>query len=289
MLVSAETGQVVGQIPPDAIYQPETMVEREFTDRLAVPGVRIKPAVEAAIIQAQVAKGQETRVLQILRERAKSTELQAQDGDPRLLVATRSGRVKLADRLRQELPDLLLDGPGSIGEFTRHFDIRLPGDVPAEAHQLRITAHASIPLADMLSINLQHDPYTALRERVRAQWARSIARQVALLTWCQLSERELSLQDAPPAGLLICDPDTAIALPGRNCLAVDNVPSVLLTDHGLYLGIEPEGYVCEAIERHGHWEVAAGFDLTLHVNLATVQALRFTDVPVSGLSVEVVS
>lgn len=287
MLVSAETGQVVGQVPPDSIYQPDP-VEREFTNRLAVPLARIKPEVEAALIQAHVTKGQESRVLQVLQGRARSTELQIQDGDPRLLVATRNGRAKLTDRLRQELPDLLLEGAGAIGEFTRHFDIRLPADIPEEAHQLRITAHASVSLVDMLTINLRHDLYTALRERIRAQWARNIARQVAILTW-QMPEQELSLKDAPDQGLLICDPDVAAALPGRVCLAVVGASSVLLTSPGLYLGIEPDGYVCEAIERNSQWEIAAGFDLTLHVDLATVRAIRFTDVPASGVSVEVVS
>ena len=295
LLVSAETGQVVGQIPPDAIYQPGP-VERENLDqqgeqlagsKFAIPLARIKPEVEAAIIQSQVTRGQEQRVVKVLRERARSTELQTQDGDPRLLVSTRSGRVKLADRLRADLPELLIDGPGVVGEFMRQCDVRPPGDVPDDFHRVRITAHASMPLADMLSINLQHDPYTALKERVRSQWARNLARQVALLAYCQLPQESLTVAEAPE-GFLICEPDVTMALQekGRSSLAVETTPSCVLLTPCLYLGVDT--YVCEGIERSGRWEVAAGFDVELHVNLKAVKSLKFTDVPVSGLSVEVV-
>lgn len=286
LLVSAETGLAVGQVPPDTLYQPDA-VEREFTDKLAVPLKRLKPEVEAAIIQAQFNRGHEEKIVQALSKRAISTELQAQTGDPRLQVATYQGRKKLAARMRLELPELLTGGSGMVRDFLNCCVIGLPEEAPGLAHQLRITAHAAVPLTDMLSLNLQHDPYTALKERVRNQWARNIARQVALFAYCQLTELVKSIRDELPEGLLICDPDTAIAIPSRPSLAVEGVPAVIISK-GPFLGIAPDAYVLESIERQGRWEIAAGFDVALNLDLEAIQALHFTDVPISGLTVEVV-
>jgi hypothetical protein len=293
MIVSAETGFAVAEVPQDAFYQPPP-VAREGTDQLVTPAPRLRPEIESAIVQANFNRGHESSVTKALQERGPVTELMKQEGDPRTLVATYKGRKQLADRLRSELPQLLLEQiPGRLGEFLKLCQIDTDGsgcpavqDTPG--HELRIIAHASVPITDQLSLNLQHDPYTALKERVRAQWVRNIARQVASFSYCQQSVQEVTLEDEFPDALLICDPDTSMALPHLLTLPVEESPAVMLFD-GPYLRIHQESYVCESLERRGRWEVAAGFDLTLYLDLGVSKAFRFRDVPVSGLTVEVVS
>lgn len=293
LLVSAETGLAVGQISPSDLYQPPP-VEREFSDKLATPAMRLRPEVESALVQGAFNREQDAKTLSALSERVKSTELQRQEGDSRLLVATRKGRKSLMERLRQELPELLQSGPGMVGQFLGMCMIGRPEDIAKDAgdvegHVLRITAHSVVPTLDTRALSFQHDHYTALKERVRAQWARGLARQVASLAYFQGPVVDIRVSDnALPDGLLICDPDTAMAHPNRPCLPVENSMAAVLFD-GPYLGINPESYVCESIERHGRWEVAAGFDVSLHLDSGGVRAFRFLDVPVSGVTVEVVT
>lgn len=290
LLVSAETGIAVGQVSPSDFYQPPP-VEREFSSNLATPALRIRPEIESAIVQGNFNRARETQIMATLTKKVRSTELQLQAGDARLLVATLKGRKTLTELLRQELPELLQNGPGMLGQFLGMCRIGRPEEMDngsENGHLLRITAHSVVPTLDMLSLNFQHDHYTALKERVRSQWVRGLARQVASLAYFQGPVSHIKLADILPDGLLICDPNTAMALPGRQCLPVDDSLIAVMFD-GPKLGIEPDSYVCESIERHGKWEVAAGFDVLLHLDPASVRAFKLLDTPLSGLSVEVVT
>jgi hypothetical protein len=51
--------------------------------------------------------------------------------------------------------------------------------------------------------------------------------------------------------------------------------------------IDPASYKCSTREFHDRWEIMAKFEYTVWIDWAKVRSLVIDDVPMSGLSVEV--
>jgi hypothetical protein len=282
LLVSAETGKAIAQLPSEAFYVPPPAA-REGTDELVPQEPRLRPEIESAIVQAQFDVEQDKKTLETLSLRARATELVKDEGDRRLLFATKAGRRKLKDQLQEELSLILQDGHGQIAEFIRLCRFEPGAGYQVDGHSLRIQAHVMMPIVDSLAGNLRHDYYSVLKSSIRAQWVRVLAGQVA-----SFAHASFPVLGTPVGeGFLICDADTHIHIQPRGSLPVDNAPTVLVT-RGPYLKIDPGSYVCEAIERYGHWEVAAGLEVELHLPLEGLTPYIIPGVPMSGLHVEVI-
>lgn len=288
LLVSAQTGLAVAQVPSEAIYVPEP-VAREGTDTLATPLPRLRPEIEAAIIERQNAVAEERLLLEKLADRTHSTELQRSDGDARLHIATRSGRRKLARQLRDELPRLFADHSGTVGRlFAR---CRVNDEVPRTygTHvSLELRGHVSLLVADSLAMNFRHDPYGAARERIRAAWARHLAQAVTGIAHKAGSAREVTTKDALPPGLLIGPPDLAVLDRALEVLPVDNALSTVVAGE-LYMDVRDDGYVLEAYEAAARWCIDTTVTVDLYLDARRLHPLVFTDLVESAIVAEVIS
>jgi hypothetical protein len=294
LIVSRETGQAILQASEEDIYLPEP-VKRE-SGRLRQPLPRLRPDLEGAIVQWEFEKGRDERILQTLAKRASQTDFLAQEGDNRLLRATRKGRKEIVDMLRGELPTLLPPDVGLVREFLELFHFCTPTEVPEDFEacgEAMVRAVIVMPIVDPLASNLRHDPYTLLKRQVVSQWTRDIAQ---LLTNSVQYNRELeaSVLDALPAGFWLADPNVAMALGGKRVLPLPAWPitkTILLHDWlapVACLCIKPDSYECQSREFLERWEVAAVCKLALYVKPDSFSVYSFRDVPVSGVSAELV-
>jgi hypothetical protein len=285
LLVSADTGLAVAQVPPDALYQPDP-VAREGTDQLATPLMRLKPEVEAAIVQHHYRRAEDRSLTAKLQQRARSSELQKAEGDARFRIATRSGRTSLAEQLRGELPTLLSDHRGASGRLLRL--CRLNEPVPS-SHSLTLEwtlfSQVSMLVADGLANNLRHDSYGSARGRIRAGWTRSLAKAIATLAHLKCAKVHVRTRELGPEGLLIAEPNAvAMGLHAKSLFTVE-APSVLLNSD-VYLTFRSD-YRLDAYESQARWNLDASIDVCMHLDPEAVSAVIFTDVVESGVSVEV--
>lgn len=291
LLISKETGRAVAQLSEEDIYVPD-LVSRE-TGNLRRPLPRIRPDLEGLIVEWQFARSKEKQVVQALAARVHQTELLRQEGDHRLLRATRAGREQIVTQLQEELPSLLGSATGVTRDFLNMFDFctEAPSGAPIVSGGIRSFAKVIMTIADPLSVNLRHDPYTTLRGQLTSQWARDIARAVADLAHAHGLVTNGSIFDTLPPGFWVADPNTAMALRPLIALAVSGAKTALLQRVSeLSLVIEPTSYLCKGREFLDRWEVAAEFHFSICVMGGSQNLLgyNFTDVPTTGLSVEVV-
>jgi hypothetical protein len=286
LLVSAETGLAVAQVPEDAIYVP-ALVAREGTDELAVPLPRLKPEIEAAIIQHRNTVAEEPLVIAKLQDRARSTELLRAEGDRRLQISTRSGRKKLSDRLQDELPEILADHRGAVG---RLFERCRVNETPPKECEIRIPltlrGHSSILVVDSLAMNFRYDVSRAAREKIRFGWAVRLARELSTIAHRTKNPRLVTSGEALPSGLLIGTPDLAAAGYPEVLPLIDQHAVVVA---GLvYLEVQDECFDFEAYETEARWCVDASVTLNLCLSARSLHPLVFKDLSESGLVVEVV-
>ena len=302
LLVSQETGQALYKVSEEDIYLPDP-VPRE-TGGIAQPLPRLRPDLEGMLVQWEFSKGRDQKILNTLAQRANQTELLATEGDNRLLRATRSGRKKITDMLSEALPSLLPPKSGATREFLSLLNFREPVE---EEYPFTALAKIVMPVADPLTSNLRHDPLTTLKHQISAQWTRIIAFTVAN----EISGRDplgrkvtkASYLDALPTSFWLADPNVAIAFreasqagfETRRILSVQAtpaIPSVLLHAWLAPIGdicINPDSYECKSREFLDRWEVGASCKFTLHLDPGISAVYKFSDVPESGMSVEVVS
>jgi hypothetical protein len=296
LLVSPETGKVVAKLTEEDIYLPAP-VSRETEDgktHLAQPLPRLRPDLEGMLVEWHFTKGRENRLVTALAKRANQTELFKQEGDPRLLRATKGGRKQIVDRLREALPTFLQAATGVSGELLNLFTscagplAGLVGSAPCTGF-----ARALTPVVDPLTFNLHHDPYTTLQGQITSQWTRDIARVLAGLTYAHGPVNDASVLDSLPNGLWIAEPDVAMALRGKLVFPVERVPTVLLHTWNqcpvAKIWVRPDSYQCQSREFLDRWEVAASFEFVVYLDPRQISAYDLKDVPESGVHTEVVA
>ena len=293
LLVSHETGQAIARITENDIYLPAPL-PREGTDTLAQPLPRLRPDLEGLLVEWRFTQGREVRLTDALAKRAKQTPLLRQEGDNRLLRVTKKGRQTIVDRLREDLPTLLQDPSGIMGEVLRFINFQVVRPEHLIGGPL-MTVYAKIltPVVDPLTFNLHHDPYTALKTQITAQWVRGIATGIASCAFAQGPVLDASVFDTFPNGVWIADPNTAIALKGKRVLPVEGAPSILLhyyvpdekiTTHPslvapvAYIYIRDSSYQCSSREFLDRWEVGASFEYEVFLDLSKLSVYRLRDV-----------
>jgi predicted RNase H-like HicB family nuclease len=286
LLVSADTGIAVAQVPPDTLYQPDP-VPREGSDKLAQPLPRLKPEVEAAIVQHHHSRGADARVTKALEVRARSSELQRQEGDRRFRISTRAGRKGLAEQLLQELPTLLSDHSGACGRLLSlcHVDEPIPTQC-RHSFAVTLATHTSLLVADGLSNNFRHDWYRAVREQIRAGWTRELGNAVAEQAHRARSAASVGLgwQD-DSGGFLIAAPEVTQVVRHRNTLWVTCGRAVMLYGN-LYLTLG--GTVFDHYEGDARWNVDASVAVMVHFDPEQLHPLVFEDAASPGWLAELV-
>lgn len=295
LLVSTETGKAICKITEDDIYIPAP-TRREGQKGLAQPLPRLKPDLEGFLINWQFTESRDQQILQTLTKRVPSSELLVQEGDNRLLRATRTGRKRLAEIVREELPLLL---PPKVGIAKEFFDLCYfepssendPTDLESLSPE-RAIAKVVVPVVDPLAFNLQQDPLTTIKHQIMYQWVRAIARSLANFVNNKVQALEASVLESLPPSFWITTPNTAMALRGKKVLSVLDVPTVFLHPWEapiIYLWIRSDSYNCQSYELLDRWEIIAECEFTLRIKLKACSLYHLTDVPLSGLSIEVLA
>ena len=290
MAVSTETGQAITRIPEEAIYQP-ALVPREGGG-MAVPLPRIDPKLEGAIVQHEHEKGREAATTAAILEHLPQSDLLRQEGDNRLLVTTRAGRKQIVGRLRDALPTLLPDNcSGSSQQFFSLFEFKDELPVNLRLIDGEAVARIQTPVQDARTMNLRHDPYNASLARIAAQWAREMARMLAVTAHSVLKVQTASVEEAQraptwPSGYTywVSDPNTARELMTSG-LVVPDAPTVLLRGPLGVIVLDSESFVCEGRERLDKWDIGATVKFTLCIDWEKVLAFQLSDIPISGVSI----
>ncbi len=148
-------------------------------------------------------------------------------------------------------------------------------------------------MPDALSPGLGFDPEAALAAKVAVAWGRSLASFLV----------EQAHLDALPPNVFETNPDASVlcylAPPDEAAhLRASTGRPVLVTDAGAPLAItnawagafvpDPDSYRIEGRELHERWEVRAVVKGALYVHPSSFRRLDLGDVPVTGVSVELV-
>jgi hypothetical protein len=296
LLISTETGKAIARIAEEDLYFPAPVSRENGIQARPLP--RLRPDLEAALVQWTFDRARDRQTVQALAVRTPSSALLAQEGDPRLLLVTRDGRKYIVDRLREALPTLLQSVSGVGGELLKLCKFCTPEEVPeALDPSAPVVGRARVlmPVADPKTFNLRHDPLTSMRAKVGMQWARDIARTITGLT-CNLSPYQAAeVDDLLPTRLWIANSDVTVALAsaGKRVFPVDAASPTLVHQWQrspiAYICIRPEAYECRSREFLDRWEVVAAFEFTIAIEPQAFTAYHFRNIAQSGLSVEVVS
>lgn len=258
LLVSAETGLPLAQVPPEGLDPNK-------------PG-RLKPEVEAALAVHQQDSVREIRDLEELGARLKSTALLKVNGDNRLLVGSKHGRANLLGRVKQSL---LHERDVTVLEAFRFQESTPEGcDRFAEVEVVAFIRHN---LGDLRTRNLRHDTYQHLLDLVRAQWVRQAALVVG-----ETCHRSGDLERLDGEVVLIAPPGVSESVPvyGVQSFVVKRSAPVAIVLQG-------ETLRCVARDASGMWEIRASGKVSVSWSTSAVRAVK-TELVESGVAAEVV-
>lgn len=263
---------------------------------MATPLMRLRPDVEAFLYHHHAEEHRFEGALEIWRGRLAPDVLPG--GRDKLALVTPSGRQEVIDALRSQLPKLLSRAQGTAKAFLQLVRPRAEVSEGFErVGEVTINADQTLKVPDALSVNPAFDPGYALGAKVTAAWATGIAQAVV----DSVRDGRILCQ-APEEGtvwLYLAPPDETKALRAAGHTApllviwgpAPIVGVVDLDEHGsppagLFVPDE-EGYRIEGRELHDRWEIRAQIKGTLYMDPKRLRVIDIGDVPVTGLSVEI--
>lgn len=299
-MVSTETGKIVASLSEEDLWQPEA-VPREGQTTLSTPMKMVRPDLQGRVISWQHDKGREQRTLEALALRGHQTALLAEDGDPRLLMATKSGRAQIVDQVRSFEPETLLRmAGGTSGSFLRYFD--LSDEPPANTEGLEclkgtVTTRSVMGVQDALTLNLHHSRAASLRGAMVQGWVRAIAKTLSNAAHVWSMQLDNLSAEGEPWGrtakvseitatdlrdlLWVCPPETVKALlkadPQTTLLPVEEAKLIGL---GRHVGtiVVPKEFAAHSLERFDRWEAISALSYTLWVDMKALEILHLSGV-----------
>lgn len=288
-ITSTETGKVVASLSERDIYQPAP-VPREGGG-MAVPLPRIRPDIEAALTCWAFDAGREAQMLQKLAERAHQTALLREEGDPRMLVATRAGRHHIVDQFSKFDPRILLRAAGGTsGAFLSMFELRThdPEDTTG-LHLVEGTVYSKTVMGvqDMTTVNLHHNRAASLQGALVQGWVREVARHLSRAASNNVNEpeeiRQLDLKKDHFGGSNVwVSPPEAVrylrrAEPNLSVLPVPSADLMgLLPSAGVL--VVPREFAASSHEMFDRWEAHSTLTFRLWVDWSKVRLLRLSGV-----------
>ncbi len=300
-IISSRTGHVVYKVTEDDLWQPPAVLRE--SGNLATPAVRLRPELEGFLVQWAFDESRDEELRQEIQATLPTTDFLAETGDPRLLVATRTGRKTIVEEIRQSLPSILEKiVRGDLGRFLSHFDILVEDPTDTSFVPLvRGTAIARDRLGtqDPKTFNTRYDAKTAMLGRIGAQWVGEIARTLSVAahqrTISSIRASDINRDPHPYGSTMIMSPQEAnwfqkvlprgFSLPGK--LLIVGAQLTELWGAGEdparragYIVLHPDGFDLKSREIHERWEIAARCEYTLWVNWQNVTAYELTDLPI---------
>lgn len=265
-LTDRKTGKVIAILQEDDIYQP-AMVPREGGG-MAKPLRRIKPELEAAIYLHLHDTDRESEILATLTSKVVQTDLVKDNGDFRLLVATRNGRKHVVASLSQQPPkDLLEAAGGATGIFLSKFELEHSDRQDLETLTGRAKAKSSLKIQDQTTLNTQFHQIGGIQASLTNSWIRDMARELSLHVHSKQEVRPFQLEGRPNLGdFLIVPPELVRVvkkLSPKTCvLPVEGAKPISLQGSLGYLSV-PEAFLARNFDAFDRWEVYADLEFTL--------------------------
>jgi len=289
-LVSTETGRIALTIGEKDIWQPPD-VPREGGG-MATPLPRIRPDIESVLVTWTFENSREQDIVRALAARGHQTDLLREEGDPRLLIATRAGRRSIVQGLVDFTPTTLLEAVGgTAGAFLRHLDLRTtePVGTALEALSGTVTARSKMTIADQTTVNLHHNRARTLQGALTQGWVREIARHLTHEVQKRSSPvGQIMASELRPehlgdlAWFWVAPPELVSTIQNLrpNCTILPSEGAALVGFLKPKVGalVVPGEFAAEHHERFDQWEVATHLAYQLWVDW---DAFKF--LPVDGL------
>lgn len=288
-ITSTETGRVVAALSEKDIYLPAPVPREDGT--MAQPLPRIRPELEGAITCWAFDNDREHRVVQTLAARANQTDLLREEGDPRLLVATRAGRRHIMSELAKFDPKILLRAAGGTsGNFLQHFELR--ADDPEHTGGLtliegEVFSQSVMGVQDMTTLNLHHNRAASIQGALVQGWVREVARKLSdaagrhLPAVEEIDQSKLTRAHLGGRDIWVCPPE-AVRYLRRADLNVAIMPVVaakligLLPNTGILT--VPAEFTTSSHEMFDRWEARSILKFKLWVDWTKVGLLRITGI-----------
>lgn len=286
-VISQETGRVVGVVTEHDFYQPAPVPREDGS--LVLPQPRLKPALEAALVCWAHDSSREAQLRDQLAARAHQTVLLREDGDPRLLVASKAGRRHIVESFAAIDPQLLFQSAGGTsGTFLRRF--HLTAQDPPDATGLTLITGVAISattmnVSDATTTNLRHNRAATVGAALVQGWTREIARQLSLAAIRQEAAPEvrpadLKIEHLKDSDFWVTPPDAVRFVqkvaPKAALMPVSgaNLIGVLSAAGTLVVPAEFEALSREMFDR---WEASTHLTFRLWVDWSRIRALRLID------------
>lgn len=281
-LASSETGKTVAVLSESNLWQPPMTARSDGT--LAQPLPRIRPDLEGMIVCYISDQERERRVMSVLAQRVGQTDLLRQEGDPRLLLASRAGRRQIVEDLRRfDVEVLLAAAGGSSRAFLQHFDlVRERQASGLEAIEGCAYTRSVMGVQDQTTVNVRHDRAGTIRAAAVQGWVREIARVVANRAQNRtevpsIGVGELHQDHLQGAQTWVCAPSVLRNLvrtdPTISVLPVEEVQPVGLVGKAGYI-VVPEEFEAESLERFDRWSTLTAFKFTVFIDWSAVRVLK---------------
>lgn len=289
-LVSTETGKVILTLTEKDIWDPG-MVPREGGGMAkALP--RIRPDLEAAVTTWTFDRSREQRIVEALAKKGRQTALLKEEGDPRLLVATRRGRTQIVQGLVSHTPmELLRACGGTSGMFLQHFDLVTEEPEDFYLHmEGTLVASSAMNVSDQSTVNLHHNRAGTLRGALAQGWVRDLARQIADMAFQCTAERLLptDIEDVKlRKGFWIVPPEAISALKGRGStlMPVDRVKPTGFFAPKVGTLVLPEEFGAETNEMFERWTTSVHLNFRLQMDWSVVGCMDITGLAYQGIVV----
>lgn len=301
LVCSSVTGKAFARISDEDFIQPAPRPRDD--GRMITPPKELRPDLHGFLVQWVFDEEREKRITEALALRIHQTELQKQEGDPRLLPLTRAGRSMLVNTLREALPTLLRASLGPGRAFLDRFAIldEPPKDAELSLIEKRFACYfVESSLADPTTFNLKYDRLQAMFAQVRAGWVRDFALNLAIEAQTHAAV-QVTLQWNPaepmhdvlnlPQDLWVCDPCFMKYFGFAECQEAIPFPvagSPFVGLQGKVGAIVPKSYRCESREVFDRWETAAEVKYELYVDWHRIAHVDWLGLPLREVQAEVV-
>lgn len=291
-LISSETGKIVVTLDENDIYQP-AMVPREGGG-MVKPLPRIRPDLEGLIYTWTFEKSREQEIVQALAAQGHQTALLREEGDPRLLVASRRGRKQIVAALAQLDPQRLLRAcGGTSAAFLNHFDLGAEDPESGGLELLEGTAASSSTLGiqDMRATNLHHNRAGSLQGALVQGWVREVARQLSVAAhrrvpgMAGLPLDDFCKDDLDGCQFWVSPPDTL-----KHVRRVDPTTTVMPVVGAQLIGLKgkvgaivvPKEFTVSSHELFDRWETHSALEVRLWIDWSKVTVLALRNVALDG-------
>lgn len=292
-LVSKETGKVYVTLDENDIYQPN-LVPREGGG-MAQPMKQIRPDIASLLTTWSFERSREEKLVEALAARGHQTDLLKEDGDPRLLVASRAGRKRMVAALATFEPKALLEVcGGTSGAFLRHFDLQTSDPEDTAGLTLVegvVASNSKLGIHDISTTNLQFNVASSLRGTLVQGWVREMARLLSFeAPKAQKGQTvlaaELTKEHLGDTPLWVAPPDRLRQLkrlePKVLVMPVENAQLLGVRDNAGVV-VVPTEFHLSSHELFDRWETHASLKIRLWVNWKAFQPVTLQDEAFEGL------